>query len=80
MAEHTSYVEESFERDTKQIDDRIVAESTTDAEWPVGAGRNRLVVARACLWANRDLGANRPTGSALRAASSTGWRTNVFSS
>ena len=42
-----------FERDTNYITTRI----TTDGAdgWPVEAGRYRLVVARACPWANRSI-------------------------
>jgi glutathionyl-hydroquinone reductase len=50
-----SYVEESFERDTSYITDRITRAGSGEAEWPVEAGRYRLVVARACPWANRAL-------------------------
>jgi glutathionyl-hydroquinone reductase len=49
------YVEESFERDTSYITDRITRAGSGEAEWPVEAGRYRLVVARACPWANRAL-------------------------
>jgi putative glutathione S-transferase len=48
-----SYVEDSFERDTAYIEDRITADGSGEREWPVEAGRYRLVVARACPWANR---------------------------
>ena len=44
------YVEETFERDTRYIQDRIAAGGE---RWPVEPGRYRLVVARACPWANR---------------------------
>ena len=47
------YVEDSFERDTAYIEDRITADGSGEHEWPVEAGRYRLVVARACPWANR---------------------------
>ncbi|WP_336921374.1 glutathione S-transferase family protein [Aquipuribacter sp. SD81] len=49
------YIEDSFQRDTQYIPDRVVAQPTRDGEWPVEAGRYRLVVARACPWANRAL-------------------------
>ncbi|GAB3303082.1 glutathione S-transferase family protein [Epidermidibacterium keratini] len=42
---------QSFNRDTNYIEDRILDEP--GAEWPVEAGRYRLVVARACPWAHR---------------------------
>ena len=62
MAEHTSYVEDSFERDTTYIEDRIVREPVGDGQWPVEAGRYRLVAARACPWANRALIVRRLLG------------------
>ena len=62
MGQHTSYVEESFERDTSYIPDRIVADPSGDGQWPVEAGRYRLVVARACPWANRALIVRRLLG------------------
>lgn len=45
------YLEPSFERDTNYISDRITADP--GAQWPVQAGRYRLVVSRACPWASR---------------------------
>lgn len=62
MAEHTSYVEDSFTRDTKYIEDRIVRDPRGEGQWPVEAGRYRLVVARACPWANRALIVRRLLG------------------
>ena len=55
-----TYVEESFERDTRYLSARI----TTDGAdgWPVEPGRYRLVVARACPWANRAIIARRLLG------------------
>jgi glutathionyl-hydroquinone reductase len=48
----SSYVEEgSFTRDTNYIPDRITADGRDG--WPVEPGRYRLVIARACPWANR---------------------------
>jgi glutathionyl-hydroquinone reductase len=48
----SSYVEEGgFTRDTNYIPDRITADGRDG--WPVEAGRYRLVIARACPWANR---------------------------
>ena len=61
-AEHTSYVEDSFVRDTEYIEDRIVARPSGDRQWPVEAGRYHLVVARACPWANRALIVRRLLG------------------
>jgi len=55
----TDYVEESFERDTAYIEDRITAGGD---RWPVEAGRYRLVVARACPWANRAIIVRRLLG------------------
>ncbi|MGY1683843.1 glutathione S-transferase family protein [Geodermatophilus sp. SYSU D01176] len=40
-----------FTRDTNYIPDRITADGSSG--WPVEAGRYRLVIARACPWANR---------------------------
>ena len=40
----------SFDRDMNYIGDRITTDGT---EWPVEAGKYRLVVAHACPWANR---------------------------
>ena len=57
-----SYVEESFERDTTYIEDRITADGAGEHEWPVEAGRYRLVVARACPWANRAIIVRRLLG------------------
>ena len=55
-----SYVEPSFERDTRYISDRI----TRDGEdgWPVEPGRYRLVAARACPWASRAIMVRRLLG------------------
>ncbi len=55
-----TYVEPSYERDTRYISDRI----TTDGAdgWPVEPGRYRLVVARACPWANRTIIVRRLLG------------------
>ncbi|PRY62681.1 putative glutathione S-transferase [Knoellia remsis] len=54
-----TYVEDEFTRDTAYIEDRI-----TDGgeQWPVEAGRYRLVVARACPWANRAIIVRRLLG------------------
>ncbi len=43
-----------FTRDSNYITDRIVAEPSGEGEYPVEAGRYRLVVARACPWAHRS--------------------------
>ncbi len=57
-----SYVEESFDRDTTYIQDRITADGAGEHEWPVEPGRYRLVVARACPWANRSIIVRRLLG------------------
>ncbi len=57
-----SYVEESFDRDTTYIEDRVTADGAGEHEWPVEPGRYRLVVARACPWANRSIIVRRLLG------------------
>ncbi|MFC4946052.1 glutathione S-transferase family protein [Pseudonocardia sp. GCM10023141] len=42
----------SFERAPVALDERITADGSS--AWPVEAGRYRLVIARACPWANRS--------------------------
>ncbi|KGN38451.1 glutathione S-transferase family protein [Knoellia subterranea] len=54
-----TYVEADYQRDTAYIEDRITRDSET---WPVEAGRYRLVVARACPWANRAIIVRRLLG------------------
>ncbi len=49
-----------FERDQDYLDARITAEGSSD--WPVEADRYRLVVARACPWANRAIIVRRLLG------------------
>ncbi len=56
------YVEDDFERDTDYIQDRITRAGTGPREWPVEAGRYRLVAARACPWANRAVIVRRLLG------------------
>ncbi len=59
-AEQTSEpVEQSYQRDTAYIEDRVTRGSE---RWPVEAGRYRLVVARACPWANRAIIVRRLLG------------------
>ncbi|MBC9957583.1 glutathione S-transferase family protein [Yimella sp. cx-51] len=54
------YVEASYERDTRYLNDRITADAAGD--WPVEPGRYRLVAARACPWANRTIIVRRLLG------------------
>ena len=51
-----------FTRDTRYINDRIMAEPDAADEWPVEPGRYRLIAARACPWANRSLIVRRLLG------------------
>ncbi|WP_406830391.1 glutathione S-transferase C-terminal domain-containing protein [Pedococcus sp. KACC 23699] len=62
MAQSKGYVEPSFERDTRYINDRITTDGAGEGEWPVEAGRYRLVAARACPWANRTIIVRRLLG------------------
>src|SRR5574337_1165446 len=55
-----SYVEKSYERDTRYLTTRITADGREG--FPVEAGRYRLVVARACPWANRTIIVRRLLG------------------
>ncbi len=55
-----SYVEDDFDRDTDYIEDRVTEDGRDG--WPVEAGRYRLVVARACPWANRAIIVRRLLG------------------
>jgi glutathionyl-hydroquinone reductase len=57
-----SYVEPSYERDTRYISDRITTNGSGGGEWPVEPGRYRLVAARACPWANRSIIVRRLLG------------------
>lgn len=61
----------SFERDTRYIEDRIVADAPAGGPsgervgsmvWPVEPGRYRLVAARACPWAHRTVIVRRLLG------------------
>ena len=56
------YVEEDYERDTEYVTDRVTADGAGPGEWPVEPGRYRLVVARACPWANRAIIVRRLLG------------------
>ena len=62
MAQSKGYVEPSFERDTRYINDRITTGGDGEGQWPVEAGRYRLVAARACPWANRAIIVRRLLG------------------
>jgi glutathionyl-hydroquinone reductase len=53
-------VEGRFERDTDYITDRITADGADG--WPVEPGRYRLIVSRACPWANRAVIVRRLLG------------------
>ena len=59
MAE-SQYVEDDFDRDTDYIEDRITRDGRDG--WPVEPDRYRLVVARACPWANRAIIVRRLLG------------------
>ena len=56
----SGYVEPEYARDSKYISDRITADGSSP--WPVEAGRYRLVIARACPWANRSVIVRRLLG------------------
>ena len=60
MSDQGSYVEPSYERDTRYITTRITADGRDG--YPVEPGRYRLVVARACPWANRAIIVRRLLG------------------
>ncbi|HSK24182.1 MAG TPA: glutathione S-transferase C-terminal domain-containing protein, partial [Egicoccus sp.] len=55
-----TYVEPSYERDTRYLSARITADGREG--WPVEYGRYRLVVSRACPWANRAIIVRRLLG------------------
>jgi putative glutathione S-transferase len=56
------YVEEEYERDTQYVTDRVTADASGEGGRPVEPGRYRLVVARACPWANRAIIVRRLLG------------------
>lgn len=60
MAEGTYIESDGFERDTNYITTRITRDGRDG--FPVEAGRYRLVVARACPWANRTIIVRRLLG------------------
>ncbi|MDP8961050.1 MAG: glutathione S-transferase C-terminal domain-containing protein [Actinomycetota bacterium] len=55
-----TYVEDRYERDTRYISNRITSDG--NGEWPVQPGRYRLIVSRACPWANRAIIVRRLLG------------------
>ncbi len=54
------YVQASYDRDTRYLSARITADGADG--WPVQPGRYRLVVSRACPWANRAIIVRRLLG------------------
>ncbi|MGN6753968.1 MAG: glutathione S-transferase family protein [Intrasporangium sp.] len=60
MSEQGTYVEKSYNRDTRYLTDRITRDGRDG--WPVEAERYRLVVSRACPWANRAIIVRRLLG------------------
>ena len=56
----SGYVEQSYQRDTRYLSDRITADGSEG--WPVEPGRYRLVVSRACPWASRAVIVRRLLG------------------
>src|SRR5215207_10972765 len=56
----SGYVEREYKRDSNYINDRITADGADG--WPVEPDRYRLVVARACPWANRAVIVRRLLG------------------
>jgi putative glutathione S-transferase len=56
----SSYVEDQYQRDTSYIERRITRDGRDG--WRVEAGRYRLVVSRACPWANRSIVVRRLLG------------------
>ncbi len=60
MTDNRTYVEPSYERDTRYITTRITADGRDG--YTVEPGRYRLVVSRACPWANRAIIVRRLLG------------------
>ncbi|GAA4789184.1 glutathione S-transferase family protein [Streptomyces ziwulingensis] len=57
---NTAYGRKAFRRSPSHFADRITADGRDN--WPVAAGRYRLVVSRACPWASRALVSRRLLG------------------
>src|SRR5512139_2374169 len=60
MSEQATYVEPTYERDTRYITTRITADGSDG--FRVEPGRYRLVVSRACPWAHRAIIVRRLLG------------------
>ena len=60
---------DAFVRAPVALDERITADGTSP--WPVAPDRYRLVVARACPWANRAVIVRRRQAQAVEACAST---------
>ena len=76
-----AYVQDSYDRDTRYLSDRITADGRDG--WPVEPGRYRLVVSRACPWASRAVIVRRLLGleevlSMGVAAPTHDWRSWTF--
>jgi glutathionyl-hydroquinone reductase len=56
-----TYIEESYDRDTRYLSHRITVDGEPDG-WKVEPGRYRLAVSRACPWANRAIIVRRLLG------------------
>ena len=61
MSEPKGYVEKSYERDTRYLNDRITADGA-ESGWKAEPGKYRLVAAPACPWANRTIIVRRLLG------------------
>ncbi|GAB2758628.1 glutathione S-transferase family protein [Streptomyces bullii] len=59
-AGNTAYGRRAFKRSKAHFTDRVTADGRDG--WPVGAGRYRLVVSRACPWASRAVISRRLLG------------------
>ena len=60
MSDQGTYVEDSYQRDTRYIPTRITADGRDG--FPVESGRYRLAVSRACPWAHRSIIVRRLLG------------------